>query len=61
MPESRSGAFIARRATAAIMSSAAAILRGFAFDGHVNWFPGHMAKALRQMQQRVAAVTTSLV
>ena len=35
----------------------AAALRQFVFDGRVNWFPGHMAKALRQMQQRIANVS----
>jgi ribosome biogenesis GTPase A len=27
--------------------------RPFRFGGAVNWFPGHMAKAVRTMQERV--------
>jgi hypothetical protein len=26
----------------------------FAFGGVINWFPGHMAKALRNLNERVA-------
>ena len=25
----------------------------FSFDGKIGWFPGHMAKALRQIRERI--------
>lgn len=43
------------RTSSSTSKAANELLRSFNFDGVVNWFPGHMAKALRQMQQRLTS------